>query len=128
MSVMVERHSKLNAAQWKEVEALDLEGVPRAEIARMMRQRHGVEITRARLSQVLGAKELRPAQESVTMRIELTREEIEGVRAVAKRNRFVIINGTKAGEGSVSALLRAIARGEVAVSRPVKRKRAKGEA
>lgn len=116
--------SKLTAEQWREVESLDREGVPRAEISRIVRRNHGVEITRARLSQVLGAKELRPGDEAQKLNVELTRTEVAELRRIAKAHRWTVISGPLAGEGSIAGLLRAVARGEVHLCRSRRDRRA----
>lgn len=111
------RGSKLTEEQWEVVRQLEAEGVPRSQIARRIEAKFGVSITSSRLSKILGPKTDRPTPKSRPVQIILSDDELEELRRIAAELGYTGYIGKTAGVGSLSALLRAIARGDVKVER-----------
>lgn len=110
--------SKLTDDQWDDVRRLDALGMPRTEIARQMQHRYGVQIGAAAIGRTLGPKDRGgPSEGSRNILIRLNDDELERLRAIADELGYTGYRGKTAGIGSMSELLRAIARGEVAVTR-----------
>lgn len=109
--------SKLTDEQWDEVRRLDADGMPRTEIARQVQTQFGVRISHAYLSRVLGPKTERPSAASRPVQVLINDDELEALRELAAQLGYEGFIGRSAGVGSLSALLRAIARGEVKVER-----------
>ncbi len=116
--VWVAAVSKLTDEQWDYVRKLDSDGVPRSEIAQRVGDAFGVRITPGRLGQVLGAKDRPgPSEESRAIRILLNDDELTELRRIAESLGYTGYIGKTTGVGSMSELLRAIARGDVRVER-----------
>jgi hypothetical protein len=96
--------------------ALDAEGIPRREIARRFTAETGIPVSvhllHRTLKRDLDAKTLRePARADVRMEA----ADLEAAREIARRLGYVSYEGRGVGTGSLSGLIAAIGRGEVAV-------------
>ena len=110
--------SKLSDAQWVKVEQWESSGIPRTEMVRRLAAEDGVHITRGGLAKAIGQRsyEKRPAPESKSYKIAITDDEKDRLREVAARLGVRHFGAAHDVPGSIPAMLRGIAAGELVVS------------
>jgi hypothetical protein len=115
--------SKLTQEQWEEVQKWHREGHTLAAMSRMIQEHFGVSMSRERLRAVFGPKseDVKPFPGSRSYEVVMSPEEADRFREVAASLGYRVWNGNRVGEGSMSALIRGIARGNVRV-KPGRRK------
>ena len=96
-------------ARDNEMQDLRRQGLTNVQIAEQMG------VTRQRVHQVLGPVRPAPAEDKIT--VVGTKKGIERLRELAVQHGYRTTSGPKAGQGSVSLLLGAVARGELEIRR-----------
>jgi hypothetical protein len=109
----------VDATSWGYAKDLDLQGVPREEIARRLREERGVQVSGQYLRAKLGTRRStdpsEDAADPISTTILVRPDLLERARAVALGLGMVTDRGKGAGQGSLSRLIEAIGTGEVVV-------------